>query len=561
MKKTSRRPDAPATPLNALPAPRTREQLRRLLAEHLDLRFPLHALHPRHASPLDYLWHAFDENAPAPRDCVVWANRGGGKTFLGALATALDLAFKPGVEIRILAGSFDQARRMHTHLRRLFNRPALLPLIQGRMTDDTIHLTNGSQAELLAQSHVSVRGTRVQILRCDEVELFKLDVWEAAQLVTATKHCGEVQVRGRVECFSTMHLPYGLMSRLVRECKDGNRRLFRWGALDVLEACPPSRCCGDGRHGTPEGPLCPLLPECDGEAKKRAEGGHLLIDDAIVMKSRVSLRTWNSEMLSLHPVRTDAVYPDFDPARHVVEHVPLPVNPAPFDPLAPRRIPSSLASRSIDSAPPRPLNSFLAGIDFGSRSNAFILWAWLDNNDTLWIIDERCTDRPAAVADHAEALARGWGDGRLAELGLQPGPPFPSGHGWPRPLWVGADPAGNQQNQQTLESSIEVLRDAGLTVRARQSKILEGIVLVSGRIAPAIPSSRGRPSRPRLFVHKRCEKLIRALAEYHYPYDKPNSFVPVKDGPDHACDALRYLILNLDHPTRTTHNDHLAASF
>lgn len=45
-------------------------------------------------------------------DCVVWAARGTGKTFLGAVATLLDLVFKPGVQIKILGGSLEQSRRM-----------------------------------------------------------------------------------------------------------------------------------------------------------------------------------------------------------------------------------------------------------------------------------------------------------------------------------------------------------------------------------------------------------------------------------------------------------------
>ena len=53
----------------------------------------------------------------------------------------------------------EQAQRMHAHLRRLFERPALAGLVSGRTTDRRLKLTNGSEVELLAQSQVSVRGT------------------------------------------------------------------------------------------------------------------------------------------------------------------------------------------------------------------------------------------------------------------------------------------------------------------------------------------------------------------------------------------------------------------
>ena len=33
---------------------------------------------------------------------------------------------------------------------------------------------------------------------------------------------------------------------------------------------------------------------------------------------------------------------------------------------------------------------------------------------------------------------------------------------------------------------------------------------------------------------------------YHYPPQSPEAETPVKDGHDHAADALRYMITNLD---------------
>ena len=51
---------------------------------------------PDHAAPFDYLCHAFFEGARPARpgcatspDCIVWANRGGGKTYLAAVASLL----------------------------------------------------------------------------------------------------------------------------------------------------------------------------------------------------------------------------------------------------------------------------------------------------------------------------------------------------------------------------------------------------------------------------------------------------------------------------------------
>lgn len=454
------------------------------LREHLALTIPREPILDGHTAPFEYLCHSFFEDSQ-PRDALVWANRGGGKTFLGALATALDLAFKPGIEIRILAGSLEQAGRMHEHLRNFFTREPFAKLVDGKMTEKRLRLVTGSRVELLAASQASVRGTRVQKLRCDEVDLFDPKLWEAAQLVTRSAQCGQVLVPGSVECLSTMHQPFGMMSRLVKEAETGSRRLFHWGIVDVLERCGDAYACSTDESE------CDLLPECAGSAKTRAEPGHITVGDAVAMKRRVALPVWNAEMLSLEPRRSDCVFPEFDPEVHVVAQDP---------PLEDRGL-------------------LVGGMDFGFRAPTVILWGQLTKAGELVIVAER-VQRETVLAHHARAIL----EGPLAV-----------------PAWIGVDPAGRQRSDQTGQSNIQILTSNGLHVRARPSRIAEGIALVSARLKPAA-------GEPTLRVHARCEHLIEALRQYHYPPEQPGSMEPVKDGPDHAVDALRYLIVNLDSP-------------
>lgn len=467
--------------------PESPDELHAWLVETLSITIPRSPIIEGNSAPFDYLCHAFFETR-MPRDALVWANRGGGKTFLGALATALDLAFKPGIEIRILAGSLEQASRMHEHLRHLFSREPLAPLVEGRMTDKRLRLTTGSRVELLAASQASVRGTRVQKLRCDEVDLFDPKIWEAAQLVTRSAQCAGIHVPGSIECLSTMHQPFGMMSRLVKDAEDGSRRLFKWGVVDVLDHCDESHTCQNDAKGD-----CPLLPECAGSAKERAEPGHIPINDALAMKRRVALPVWKAEMLCLEPRRSDCVYPEFDPKRHVVSSDP-----------------------DVSDA------VLVAGMDFGFRAPTVILWALVSPAGVVTVIRER-VEKEVVLASHAKALAETK----------------------PLALWVGVDPAGRQRSGQTGRSDIGVLTQHGLTVKSRASRIAEGIALVSARLNPA-------SGEPTLFVHKRCVHLIEALQQYHYPPDNPVSMEPVKDGPDHAADALRYMIVNLDNPHKAS---------
>src|SRR5437667_9578824 len=140
-----------------------------------------------HCAPFEYLCRAYFEPA---EDLLVWAPRGGGKTRLAALATLLDLLHKPGCSVRILGGSLEQSLRMWEHL-----FPDLTRLVEPMLNSCAkatrrISLTNGSGAAVLTQSEYAVRGIRVQKLRCDEVELFKPHIWEAAQLVTRSISSG-----------------------------------------------------------------------------------------------------------------------------------------------------------------------------------------------------------------------------------------------------------------------------------------------------------------------------------------------------------------------------------
>lgn len=464
--------------------PRTPDMLSAWLRLAFDIDPPRVPIADGSDAPFDYLAHSFFESA-TPRDCLVWANRGGGKTFLAAVATALDLAFKPGVEIRVLGGSLEQSARMHEHLRALFARPVLAPLVNGRITERRLRLITGSACSTLAQSHTSVRGVRMQKLRCDEVELFDPDIWDAAQLTTKSKQCGDTYVRGAVEAFSTMHRPHGLMSRLVdgSRADAATRRLFRWGLLDTLAECPPERPCEP----------CDLLDECDGRAKRAR--GFLSIEDAISLKRRASAESWASEMLCARPSRSDAVYPEFSRSAHVVSSEP----------------------------PAGAAGVWIAGMDFGYRAPTVILFAHHDAEGVLRVVDE-ISRREVVLAEHARSIIDS---------------------AWPSPAWIGVDPAGRQRSEQTGVSAATALRHAGFSVRDRRLSVAEGVALVRARIAPAVGG-------PTVFVHERCATLIESLERYRYPADKPECVEPIKDGADHAADALRYLIVNLDRPHRTT---------
>ncbi len=456
-------------------------------------------------APFDYLCHAYFEDR-RPRDCVVWANRGGGKTQLGAIATLLDLLFKPGVQVRILGGSFEQSSRMYAYLRSMLDADDLFKdLLSDAPTGRRVTLRNGSMVEVLSQSERAVRGQRVHKLRCDEVELFEPDVWRAAQLITRSGMCGDVHVHGAIETMSTMHRPFGLMQRLIDDQGDVSadhadgpspvlRRVFRWSVLDVLERCPPRRPC--------EG--CALWDECGGRARQAR--GFVRIDDVIQQKSRVGWDTWQSEMLCDRPRRSDAVYPYFSDETHVrAFDAPSATPPEDDD--------DDEAGDAGDAA------VWIGGLDFGYRAPTVLLWAFVDGDDVLHIVDE--------------LVARGCSTEQIIKQVRE--------RPWPEPAWIGADPAGHQVTEHLGRSLISQWREAGVDIRTRFGRIDAGVAAVARRIRDA----RGVSS---IMIHQRCTSLVESLALYRYPDGSADldAASPVKDGADHAADALRYMVVNLD---------------
>ena len=339
----------------------TPDSLHAWIDQHTGLRVPRRAVCPGHSAPFDYICNSYFEPAC---DQVIWAPRGGGKTSLAAVATLLDLLHKPGVSVRILGGSLEQSLKMWDYLLPQIETIAPDQIDNPRATARRLELTNGSFAAVLTQSQKSVRGLRVQKLRCDEVELFDADVWEAAQLTTRSRDDG---VRGTVEALSTLHRPHGLMQKIVESAETSGKKVVRWCLLDVLQKCPPERDCA----------TCDLWPDCGGVAKEKCDG-FFPIDDAVTMKRRVSEETWQSEMLCRRPSVRGCVFPTFSD-----DHV---------------------------TDPPFPLDEtcdWWLAMDFGFSNPLACLWV-VTRGDQVYVVDEHVL-RQKTLDEHLKIIeARPW---------------------------------------------------------------------------------------------------------------------------------------------------------
>jgi hypothetical protein len=411
--------DIRAKPQLLIPCYRA-DELHRWIRLYTGLRVSREPICPGHAAPFEYLRLAYFEPS---ENLVVWAPRGGGKTRLAAVLTLLDLLHKPHWAVRLIGGSLNQSlliwERLLPDLESLAAK-----LISSRRDGHRIRLVNGSSAAVLAQSQRAVRGLRVHKLRCDEVEMFKPEIWEAAQLVTRSSH----GIRGSIEAISTHHALGGLMGRIIDEAPARGMKILKWCLMEVLEKCPPDRDCA----------TCPLWDDCRGVAKEKCDG-FFSIDDAIAMKKRVSAETWEAEMLCRRPSVSGCVFPSFSPELHV------------------RELPNKGdASLYLDS-------ELCLGIDFGFGDPFVCLWIRRFADDQAHVIDEYVQPQ-RTMDEHLEQIQS-----------RQHGPV----------LRACCDPAGASRNQQTAMSNIQLLRAAGLRPRYRGSRIVEGLEMIRAALRPA----------------------------------------------------------------------------
>lgn len=478
--------------LRATP-PASKADLKNYIKVFLGINVPDKRICPEHNSPMDYLWYSFSADfVPHNRsnaDTIVWANRAGGKTLLAAIATLLDCIFKPHCQVRILAGSGEQASKMYEYLlgflRQGFDRFTIKPVLKTKC-----RFITGSACEVLTQSPTSVRGQHIHKLRCDEIELFDEQVFEAAKFTTQSSH----NITGAMEMISTMHRPYGLMQKLISQAnqnqgtpQSGNQtKLFKWCIWETIEKCTDRSCS-----------TCPLWVDCAGKAKQA--NGYLKIDDCITMMRRASRAGWQAEMLCKKPSLENVVFDEFDPAIHV---------------------------KPVDYNPNLPL---YRSIDFGFVHPFVCLWIQVDDKGTVRVIDEYVRTRATIDILAREIIARTpCSEEKVAA--------------------TFCDIAGKAKSHITGTSVISELASFGIRLRARPSHILEGIELIRRAIRDGTGKTKLviSPACPRLIEALSCYHYPDNCAG-------SASELPLKDGVyDHPIDALRYFFINYTHHKSTS---------
>lgn len=248
---------------------------------------------PRHCSPFDFLWEMFSGQTT---EALLWANRSGGKSFIGGLLTWLRSTFFEKVGSKILGGSFDQSKKSYQAMEYFWDATGS----QDDLLIDLPQITktswkNGSKVEILTASHNSVRGPHQQKLVLDEVEEMAFDIFEAA-LSQPQEQFG---IKSSTLVMSTMHKSYGVMNYLLQNHRKMGLKLFNWCVLEVIENCKDYQCS-----------TCPIRSLCKDKAIKKANG-HYKISDLVKKMTQLSRQAFNTEWLCQKPTREGLIYKEF----------------------------------------------------------------------------------------------------------------------------------------------------------------------------------------------------------------------------------------------------------
>lgn len=233
-----------------LKAPRTKEHFAVYCATVLNNRFPFpvsdneHCINNGHESPLDAIWDAYAEE----NDFLIWyAMRGSGKTYSLSMLSWMESLFKRRCKTTVLGGSLEQSTKAVGYLQYLWDLFGTLSenqfvsnqlelfkkdiLVNGAVAGRGYKLTNGSEVQALAASPKSVRGPHPQKLRLDELDEMEETIYNSA-LGQPKANYG---IKDNIVISSTLHHPFGLMTKVIDERDEIGATLYQWCVYDVME--------------------------------------------------------------------------------------------------------------------------------------------------------------------------------------------------------------------------------------------------------------------------------------------------------------------------------------
>lgn len=253
---------------------------------------------------------------------LIWACRGGGKSYNAGLINWLLANLYPMFDGKVLGGSEDQAMKSYEAMLDLWTRAgehSTDVLVGGQQNRLKAQWKNGSIISILAASAKKVRGPHPTSLMIDEADEVDWKIYEAAQSQPQSKH----GIPASMLLLSTYHNTTGTMARLFGDTEvledddDGTAvvkkdylkgvTIYRYCIMEILESCRDYICS-----------TCPISSICPGVHMKNAVG-YYKIQDLSMKLQLMSKMTFETEWLCKKPSRKGLIFENYDESIHTLD--------------------------------------------------------------------------------------------------------------------------------------------------------------------------------------------------------------------------------------------------
>jgi hypothetical protein len=243
-----------------------------------------------HVAPRKFVYDVLLDRV---QNFIVWANRGGSKSYLSGLVTWARSSFKPRMETTILGGSFEQSEKSYKAMSDFWRATKVEDRwLESEPMRSGTKWVNGSIVSVLTASTKSARGPHPQALIMDEIDEMEEDVYVAALSQPQSKY----GIKASLGKLSTNHRIGGMMDIAVEKAKETGSPVYKWCIWECLKPCLDYKCS-----------TCKLTKYCPGEQMKKADG-YYEVEDLIAKFYDLSEATLQTEWFCNKRGRSDLVY-------------------------------------------------------------------------------------------------------------------------------------------------------------------------------------------------------------------------------------------------------------
>jgi hypothetical protein len=177
--------------------------------------------------------------------------------------------------------------------------------------------------------------------------------------------------------------------------------------------------------------------------------------------------------------------------------------------------------------------SVVRAIDFGHRDPFVTLWGAVGPEGELYIYNEYYNTKGGVMREHARHIEAQSRNRNIVQS-------------------VG-DPAARQSIDDLRYEGVSVM-EANNDRAAGRLRVLEYMISSESGVPPYpirdMPASKAKNKWPRIYIFNTCKNLIRELKYFRWKEHRAIEGDRERtEGDDHACDALRYLVMTRPSPT------------